>query len=111
MFLEGSRYERARPFAAESVTAAPFPCVQARYVVPAVPVLEHTVRAGDRLDRLARHYYYDDRLWWRIVDANPEVFHAADLAREEADELPVTGGTLTLERMVGLVILIPRARG
>jgi nucleoid-associated protein YgaU len=111
MFLEGSRYERARPFVAEPGTAAPFPGVQARHVVPAVPVLEHTVQAGDRLDRLARHYYDDDRLWWRIADANPQVFHAVDLVREQADELPVAGGALTLERMVGHVILIPRARG
>jgi nucleoid-associated protein YgaU len=111
MFLEGSRYERARPFGAEPGSAVPFPGVQAREVAPAVAVLEHTVQAGDRLDRLARHYYDDDRLWWRIADANPQVFYAGDLVREEDDELPVAGGTLALERMIGHVILIPRARG
>jgi nucleoid-associated protein YgaU len=111
MFLEGSRYERARPFAAAPEAAAPFPGVQPRAITSAVPVLEHTVQAGDRLDRLARHYYDDDRLWWRIADANPQVFYAGDLVREEDDDLPVAGEPLVLERMVGRVILIPRARG
>lgn len=110
MFLKGSRYETARPFVAED-GAVPFPGVRARPIASAPPVLEHTVQAGDRLDRLARHYYNDDRLWWRIVDANPEVFYGADLLREEEDELPVATGLLSLERMVGRAILIPRARG
>lgn len=117
MFLKGSRYEQARPFVSED-GSVPFPGVRPREIAPAPAVLEHTVQAGDRLDRLARHYYSDDRLWWRIVDANPEVFYGADLLRENADELPVAGGTLSLERgtlvlerMVGRAILIPRAKG
>ena len=109
MFLKGSRYEAARPFVAEGGGTA-FPGVQAREITAAAAVLEHTVQAGDRLDRLARHYYNDDRLWWRIVDANPEVFYGGDLLRERADALPVANGTLTLDRMVGRTILIPRAR-
>ena len=110
MFLKGSRYETARAFVSAN-GAPPFPGVRAREIAPAPPVLEHTVQAGDRLDRLARHYYNDDRLWWRIVDANPEVFYGGDLLREKEDELPVAGGTLSLERMVGRAILIPRAKG
>lgn len=110
MFLKGSRYEQARPFVSED-GSVPFPGVRPREIAPAPPVLEHTVQAGDRLDRLARHYYNDDRLWWRIVDANPEVFYGGDLLRENADALPVANGTLSLERMVGRAILIPRAKG
>jgi nucleoid-associated protein YgaU len=110
MFLKGSRYEHARVFVSED-GSKPFPGVRAREIAPAPAVLEHTVQAGDRLDRLARHYYNDGRLWWRIVDANPEVFYGPDLLRENADELPVAGGTLTLERMVGRAILIPRVKG
>jgi nucleoid-associated protein YgaU len=127
MFLKGSRYEAARAFVSEDGTA-PFPGVRAREIAPAPPVLEHTVQAGDRLDRLARHYYNDDRLWWRIVDANPEFFYGADLLREKADQLQVSYGKpacapedrdkpvvaegfLCLDRMVGRAILIPRARG
>lgn len=110
MFLPGSRYADARAFAAVDGKLA-FPGVRAREIAAAPGVLEHTVEAGDRLDRLARHYYNDDRLWWRIVDANPEIFYGADLLRETADQLPAASGPLPLERMVGRVILIPRARG
>lgn len=127
MLLKGSRYEGARPFADDGA-GPPFPGLRAREIAPAPTVLEHTVQAGDRLDRLARHYYNDDRLWWRIVDANPEVFYGGDLLREHADALPVAwgrpgcapgdeakppvaGGFLCLDRMVGRAILIPRARG
>ena len=110
MFLKGSRYENARPFVSED-GSTPFPGVRAREIVTAPAVIEHTVQAGDRLDRLARHYYNDSRLWWRIVDANPEVFYGADLLREKEDALPIAGGTLSLERMVGKAILIPRAKG
>jgi len=44
---------------------------------------------------LARHYYNDDRLWWRILDANPDILHAGDLCVAER---------------LGETILIPRAR-
>ena len=54
------------------------------------------MRAGDRLDLLARHYYNDDRLWWRIVDANPESLYGGDLLTEE---------------MEGQVLLIPGGKG
>jgi hypothetical protein len=51
------------------------------------------VRVGDRLDLLARHYYNNDRLWWRIVDANPEFLYAGDVV---------------LDDMLGKSILIPK---
>lgn len=108
MFLKRSRYEKSRPFVNEDGTP-PFRGVRARDIGPASPVLEHTVQAGDRLDRLARHYYNDERLWWRIVDANPDVFYGGDLLREREEALPVAGGSLSLDRMVGRAILVPRA--
>ncbi len=92
--------------------ATPFPGVRPRAIAPTPGVIEHTVRAGDRLDLLARHYYNDDRLWWRIVDANPEFFYGGDLVREE--EVGDQGSPPEpprLESMVGRTILIPRARG
>jgi nucleoid-associated protein YgaU len=104
MFLPGSRYERNPPFTAGKGAPDPFPGVRPRVVAPTPGVIEHSVRAGDRLDSLARHYYNDDRLWWRIVDANPETFYGGDLVRETA--MPPL-----LESMVGRTILIPRARG
>ena len=94
MFLKGSRYEQARTFE-PAEDGSQFPCVRWREIGPASGVIEHVVKSGDRLDLLARHYYNDDRLWWRIADANPEFVHA---------------GLMLAEDRIGQVILIPRAK-
>ena len=83
-------------------------------------MIEHTVRIGDRLDLLARHYYNDGRQWWRILDANPEFLHADDAVLgktlvQEGDRLvevdrPEAGAVVVRPSMVGRVIVIPRAR-
>lgn len=92
MLMRGSRYEGVKPFAAGAESGAAFHGLRPRPIAPATGVIEHVVRDGDRLDSLARHYYNDDRLWWRIVDANPEALSDDDLL------------------VPGNVILIPRAR-
>lgn len=93
MLLRGSRYAPARGFA--PTAGEMFRGLRPREIGRATGALEHVVRAGDRLDLLARHYYDDDRLWWRIVDANPAFLY---------------GGDMTLEQVEGRVILIPRAK-
>ncbi len=107
MFLRGSRYENARAFVARDDGSEVFSGVRPRQIGPAPGVVEHTVRTGDRLDLLARHYYNDDRLWWRIVDANPEFLHGGD-AVQEKDDLNADD-ELRIRGMEGQVILIPRA--
>ena len=72
-----------------------FAGIRPRSIGPATGVIEHVIKTGERLDLLAGNYYNDDRLWWRIVDANPEFLFAGDLV---------------LDRMEGQVILIPKAR-
>jgi nucleoid-associated protein YgaU len=94
MFLKGSRYETAKAFDSAEDNSR-FPGVRPRAIGPSAGVVEHMVRSGDRLDLLARHYYNDDRLWWRIADANPEFIHA---------------GMMLAPDRVGEIILIPRAR-
>lgn len=94
MFGRRSRYRQARPFAAAEDGRDPFPGVRPRSIGSATGVIEHRIQAGDRLDLLARHYYNDDRLWWRIVDANPEVVYP---------------GEIMLDEHQGESILIPRA--
>lgn len=108
MFQPGSRYEKVKAFAPAADGAPAFRGIRPRPVPPTAGVIEHTVKAGDRLDLLARHYYDDDRLWWRIADANPEALYGGDLVRETA--AGNAGEPGRLERMVGRVILIPRAR-
>jgi hypothetical protein len=91
MFLKDSRYEHVPGFQDGAET---FPGVRPRPIGPAQGMIEHVLQAGERLDLLARHYYNDDRLWWRILDANPQFSFADDLAKQD---------------MEGDVILIPKA--
>ena len=95
MFQKNSRYAKARLFTSTDEAANLFAGIRPRRIQQASGVIEHTLKAGDRLDLLARHYYNDDRLWWRIVDANPEFLYGGDLVAEE---------------MEGQVILIPKIR-
>jgi nucleoid-associated protein YgaU len=94
MLLKGSRYENVRAFE-PGEDGSRFPGVRPRAIGTTTGVVEHVVKSGDRLDLLARHYYNDDRLWWRIADANPEFIHA---------------DMMLAEVQVGQIILIPRAR-
>ncbi len=84
-----------------------------RPIGPATPVLEHEIQVGDRLDRLAQHYYNDDRLWWRILDANPTlavpVVDPDGQRRVEIRPLHFAGVELDAE-LAGQVLLIPRAK-
>lgn len=95
MTRKGSRYEHTRGFFPGAEKEEAFAGLRPREIGPARGVLEHIVKAGDRPDLLARHYYNDDRLWWRIVDANPEIVFA---------------GELLDERKEGSVILIPKVK-
>ncbi len=111
MFLRGSRYEKALPFLGEDGPLSSFRGIRPRAIGPATGVIEHTVREGDRLDLLARHYYDDGRLWWRIADANPEFFYGADLVlKQDQPSADVDPSSVPLSSMVGRIILIPKAR-
>ncbi len=91
MFVRKSRYKPPQFFDSPST----FPGIRPRSIGEATGVIEHVVQAGDRPDLLARHYYNNDRLWWRILDANPDLLH---------------GGSLADEAREGDVILIPKPR-
>ncbi len=92
MFLRGSRYQNAKSFGGDETS---FQGVRAREIGDAEGVVEHVIKQGDRLDLLARHYYNDGRLWWRILDANPDFLY---------------GGEMLLDDYQGEIILIPKAR-
>lgn len=40
-----------------------------------VTYTEHVIVDGDRMDRLAAQFYGDATQWWRIAQANPEIFY------------------------------------
>lgn len=95
MLLKTSRYQVPVLFTPDTRGNPVFAGIRPRVLGPATGVVEHAVQTGDRLDRLARHYYNNDRAWWRIVDANPEF---------------VFSGLLLAPAMEGLVILIPKLK-
>jgi hypothetical protein len=95
MLVKKSRYRDAKTFEPLSDGSEVFPGLRARRIGPATGMIEHEVSASDRLDQLARNYYNDDRLWWRIVDANPEFVFGPDMLGED---------------MAGRVILIPKIK-
>ena len=80
-----SRYENAKPFVPDDQGNLPFRGIRPRVIGPARPVLEHYLRVGERHDLLASHYYNDPDLWWRILDANPNVLSAGELDQRAAD--------------------------
>jgi nucleoid-associated protein YgaU len=94
MRRRGSRYEGVPAMVPDPAQGEVFRGLRPREIRRATGVIEHVVKAGDRLDLLARHYYDDDRLWWRILDANPGFLD----------------GDLLLDGVEGAVILIPRGR-
>ena len=94
MSVKGSRYQNTLSFSAENGQLPVFEGIRARTIGPATGVLEYIVKENDRLDLLALYFYVDSRKWWRILDANPDIFFGADL---------------TLSEYVGETILIPRA--
>lgn len=86
MITKGSRYENAVLFQYSAGDRRAFNGIRPRPIGPATPVLEHTVSEGERHDLLAMHYYNEQKLWWRILDANPDVLYAGDLADRDASD-------------------------
>ena len=57
----------------------------------------YRVRAGDSIDFLARRFYGDEHLWWRILDANPTVY-PLDLKPGDVLDVPDPGSATTITR-------------
>lgn len=92
MTAKHSRYAGARPFTYETDETGLFRGIRPRPITTPDGILEHVVKQGERLDLLALYYYNNAHMWWRILDANPDIRF---------------GGELALDRYVGTVILIP----
>jgi len=74
-----SRYKDAKYFSAEPGLSSPFPGIRPREISTAVGIIECRLKEWDRFDLLSFNYYNNVDLWWRILDANPEVLCAVDL--------------------------------
>jgi hypothetical protein len=95
MLTKKSRYKNTNLFTSDGNDNAQFAGLRARNISASTGVIEHEVQEGNRLDQLAYHYYNDVRLWWRIVDANPQIIFASNMLAKE---------------MQGSVILIPKVK-
>lgn len=93
MSINRSRYRSTTAFTLPVSGRTAFAGFRSRVLSTAEGVLEHRIKEGDRLDLLALHYYNDTRLWWRIIDANPEIVFAGDI---------------NMDKLTGEIILIPR---
>ncbi len=79
MFEPSSRYTKlavkthVEPAPDENVPPRELRYVERRFLPPSdagVPLLEHTVADGERLDQVAARYLGDPTQFWRIADAN-----------------------------------------
>ncbi len=104
-----SRYADTAAFAADPRGNSTFSGLRPRDIGPAPGMLEHGVATGDRLDRLATHYYDNDRLWWRVGDANAGVLNAANLVFDPGAQADDGDDPFDRQDMVGCTILIPKA--
>ena len=98
-----SRYKNAKYFAAEPGLPSPFPGIRPRDIGPAAGIVEYELKQWDRMDRLSFNYYNDVDLWWRILDANPEILCAVDLFIEPEKQ---ENGS---RKSAGKTLLIPGA--
>jgi nucleoid-associated protein YgaU len=59
--------------------------------MPPIPdFVYYTVVAGDRLDTLAQRIYGSPDFWWKIADANPEIFYPDNLVMGSIIRIPTS---------------------
>jgi nucleoid-associated protein YgaU len=80
MIFAESRYETASVLPiADNAGVYHATVIPTRVVLPADDYTVHRVADGDRLDALAFIAYGDAEFWWKIADANPEVWFPDDI--------------------------------
>lgn len=70
-----------------------------RLDVPATTneVQKYRVLQGEGIDLLARRFYNDEGLWWRILDANPLVY-PFDIAPGDTLDIPTAPSATVITR-------------
>jgi nucleoid-associated protein YgaU len=63
-------------------------------------VQQYRVVQGDGVDLLARRFYGDEGLWWRILDANPVVY-PLDIQPNDILNVPAPGPSTRITRARG----------
>jgi len=73
MIFKGSRYEKVKVYQITGPQGQPVSVLGIRLIQATPAEYRHTVKADDRLDLLAHHYYRNPEKYWLIADANDEV--------------------------------------
>jgi hypothetical protein len=105
-----SRYDDVKRFEPDPLGRATFKGLLPRPVTRARSVIEHTIVAGERSDRLALNYFNDDRHWWRILDANVGFVCATDMVLELSDAEQASDPFGRVD-MTGRTVLVPPKEG
>jgi hypothetical protein len=105
-----SRYADVKTFEPDALGGLPFRGLLPRPIAPATGALEHTVVAGERLDRLALTFFNDDRHWWRIVDANVGFLCGTDVVLE-LSETGQADDPFGRVNTVGSTVVLPPKEG
>jgi len=73
--------------------------ISLRLVRPAAGerLARHRVKQGETIDLLAQHFYGDEGLWWRILDANPLIY-PLDIAPGDLLDIPAAGPATRITR-------------
>lgn len=90
MILTGSRYMGQPIASVPTATSGPQNAVFGAQ--PGLPgtFSYYTIKQGDRLDTIAAAIYGIPDYWWRIANANPEVFYPENLTPGAIIRLPMS---------------------
>jgi nucleoid-associated protein YgaU len=65
--------------------------------LPEGKVAQHLTKQSESIDLLARRFYGSERLWWRILDANP-VLYPLDIRPGDVLNVPASGPATRVTR-------------
>ena len=106
-----SRYADVKPFEPDPLGRMGFKGLLPRPLARAPGAVEHSVVAGERLDRLSLSYFNDDRHWWRIVDANVGFLCGTDMVVEFATSEEEARDPFGRGNMIGRAVIVPPKEG
>ena len=91
-----SRFSQLPLLRVQAPDGSPRQVVSLRLVrtLPEGSVAQHMVKQSESVDSLARRFYGSERLWWRLLDANP-VLYPLDLKAGDVLDVPAPSTAAT----------------
>lgn len=76
MITDSTRYMTTPPFYEGGVVIF---CTRNRHIFPKKGAKYYSVKKGDTLDGISYLQYGDSKLWWAILDSNPQYMTEMDI--------------------------------